>query len=154
MGLRNRALIAVMVYSFARISAAIGMKVEDYYIEGRKAWFRLHEKGGKRHEVPAHHNAADYMDAYLETAGIAAERKTPLFRSIAGKTGQLTDRPMHRVDALRMIKRRAQAAALPEDHWLPYVSGHRHHRLPGERRHPGACPADCQPRVTQNDQTL
>jgi integrase/recombinase XerD len=52
-GLRDRALIAVMVYSFARVSAAIGMQVADYYTEGRKTWFRLHEKGGKRHEVPA-----------------------------------------------------------------------------------------------------
>ena len=58
-GLRDRALIAVMVYSFARVTAALGMKVEDYYTEGRRAWFRLHEKGGKRHEVPAHHNAED-----------------------------------------------------------------------------------------------
>jgi len=57
-GLRDRALIAVMVFSFARIGAALDMKVEDYYTEGRRAWF-LHEKGGKRHEVPAHHNAED-----------------------------------------------------------------------------------------------
>ena len=81
-GLRDRALIGVMVYSFARVGATLGMKVEDYYTEGRKAWFRLHEKGGKRHEVPAHHNAADYVDAYLEAAAIATERKSPLFRSI------------------------------------------------------------------------
>jgi integrase len=67
-GLRDRALIAVMVYSFARVSAAIGMQVADYYVEGRKAWFRLYEKGGKRHEVPAHHNAADYVDAYIAAA--------------------------------------------------------------------------------------
>jgi integrase/recombinase XerD len=50
-GLRDRALIAVMVYSFARVGAALAMKVEDYCTEGRRAWFRLHEKGGKRHEV-------------------------------------------------------------------------------------------------------
>jgi site-specific recombinase XerD len=110
--LRDRALIGVMVYSFARISAALGMKIEDYYIEGRKAWIRLHEKGGKRHEVPAHHNAADYMDAYLEAAGIGHEKKSPIFRSASGKTGRLTDRPMHRVDAIRMVKRRAQAAGV------------------------------------------
>jgi integrase/recombinase XerD len=90
---RDRALIAVMVYSFARVSAAIGMQVADYYTEGRKAWFRLYEKGGKRHEVPAHHNAADYLDAYLEAAGIAADKKSPLFRSI-DRHRAMTDRPL------------------------------------------------------------
>ena len=113
-GLRDRALIGVMVYSFARVGAALGMKVEDYYTEGRKAWFRLHEKGGKRHEVPAHHNAADYLDAYLAAAGIETDKKSPLFRSV-DRSGKLTARPMHRNDALRMIKQRAKAAGLPEE---------------------------------------
>jgi integrase len=110
---RDRALIAVMVYSFARVSAAIGMQVADYYTEGRKAWFRLYEKGGKRHEVPAHHNAADYLDAYLEAAGIASEKKSPLFRSI-DRHRTLTDRPLDARNALDMIKRRAKAIGLPE----------------------------------------
>src|SRR5271157_1720285 len=112
--LRDRALIAVMVFSFARVSAALAMKVEDYYTEGRRAWFRLHEKGGKRHKVPAHHNAEKYVDAYLDAAGIAGQKKTPLFRSLDTHR-KLTDRPMNRNDALRMIKRRAKAAGLPED---------------------------------------
>ncbi len=113
-GLRDRALIGVMVYSFARIGAVTGMKIADYYQNGKKWWLRLHEKGGKRHEVPAHHNAADYADVYLAAAGIADDRKGPLFRSADGKTGTLTDRPMHRNDAWRMIKRRAKAAGLSE----------------------------------------
>ena len=103
-----------MVFSFARVSAALAMKVEDYYTEGRRAWFRLHEKGGKRHKVPAHHNAEKYVDAYLDAAGIAGQKKTPLFRSLDTHR-KLTDRPMDRNDALRMIKRRAKAAGLPED---------------------------------------
>ena len=112
--LRDRALIAVMVFSFARVTAALAMKVEDYYTEGRRAWFRLHEKGGKRHKVPAHHNAEKYVDAYLDAAGIAGQKKTPLFRSVDTHR-KLTDRPMDRNDALRMIKRRAKAAGLSED---------------------------------------
>jgi integrase/recombinase XerD len=112
--LRDRALISVMVHSFARVSAALAMKVGDYYTEGRRAWFRLHEKGGKRHKVPAHHNAEKYMDAYLEAACIADQKKSPLFRTIDERR-RLTDRPMDRNDALRMIKRRARAAGLPEE---------------------------------------
>jgi integrase len=112
--LRDRALIAVMVYSFARVSAALGMRVEDYDLEGRRAWFRLHEKGGKRHHVPAHHNADAYLHAYIEATGIAGDKKSPLFRSAAGKTQKLTNRPMDPNDALRMIKRRAKAVGLSE----------------------------------------
>jgi integrase/recombinase XerD len=112
--LRDRALIAVMVFSFARVSAALAMKVEDYYTEGRRAWFRLHEKGSKRHKVPAHHNAEKYVDAYLDAADIAGQKKTPLFRSLDTHR-RLTDRPMDRNDALRMIKRRAKAAGLSDE---------------------------------------
>ena len=113
-GLRDRALIAVMVYSFARVGATLAMKVEDYYTEGRRGWFRLHEKGGKRHEVPAHHNAENYLDTYIEAAGIKLEKKSPLFRSI-DRSRSLSARPMHRNDALRMIKQRAKAVGLPAE---------------------------------------
>ena len=85
-GLRDRALIAVMVFSFARIGAVVGMRVEDYYQNGKRWWLRLHEKGGKFHEVPAHHKAEEYLDAYVAAAGIAGDRKGPLFRSASAGT--------------------------------------------------------------------
>ncbi|MGE0705738.1 MAG: tyrosine-type recombinase/integrase [Vicinamibacterales bacterium] len=110
-GLRDRALIGVMVYSFARVSAAVGMRVEDYFPSGKRWWFRLHEKGGKRHEVPAHHNAEAYLDAYMTAAGIEDDAKGPLFRTV-GRNRHLTDRSMHRLDVLRMIYRRAKGAGL------------------------------------------
>jgi integrase len=74
-GQRDRALIGLMAYSFARVSAAIGMRVEDYYGQGKRWWVRLHEKGGKRHEMPCHHNLEAYLDAYLEAAGIGDAKK-------------------------------------------------------------------------------
>jgi site-specific recombinase XerD len=74
-GLRDRALIAVMIYSFARVGAMVKMRVEDYYTQGRRSWFRLHEKGGKHHQLPARHNAEAYVDAYLEAAGTAFTAK-------------------------------------------------------------------------------
>jgi integrase len=88
------------------------MRFEDYFAQGKRWWVRLHEKGGKRHDVPAHHHAEAYMDAYLQAAGIAGDRKGPLFRTIA-RSGVLTENRMSRVDALKMIKRRARAIGLP-----------------------------------------
>jgi site-specific recombinase XerD len=106
-GLRDRALISVMTFAFARIGAVVAMRVEDYYPQGKRWWVRLHEKGGKRHEMPAHHNLEAYLDAYINAAGLRDAERTPLIRSAAGRTGALTDNPMNRVDAYRMIQRRA-----------------------------------------------
>jgi len=108
-GLRDRALISVMTFAFARIGAVVAMRVEDYYPKGKRWWVRLHEKGGKRHEMPAHHNLEAYLDAYIKAAGVGEDGKAPLFRCAAGRTGALTDKdkPMNRVDAWRMIQRRA-----------------------------------------------
>lgn len=111
-GLRDRALIGFMAFSFARVSAATAMKVEDYYGVGKRWWVRLHEKGGKRHELPAHHKLEEYLDAYMEAAGITEAKKTPLFRSARGRSGELTEKPMNRVDVWRMIQRRAIDAGL------------------------------------------
>ena len=111
-GLRDRALMGAMFYTFGRVGAVVGMRVEDYYQNGKRWWFRLHEKGGKRHEVPAHHNAEKYMDEYIEAADIAGDKKSPLFRSV-NKYRQPTDNPMARTDVLRMIKRRAEDVGLP-----------------------------------------
>src|SRR5947209_4461740 len=111
-GLRDRALIALLIYTFARVSAATHMNVEDYYVQGRRSWVRLHEKGGKQHDMPAHHLLETYMDEYLTEAGIAEDKASPLFRTAVGKTGKLTERRMHRTDALRMIWRRARAAGI------------------------------------------
>lgn len=111
MDLRDRALIGLMIYTFARVGAALKMRVEDVYIQGRRTWIRLHEKGGKRHEMPCHHNLDAYLHAYLERM---AERdpKAPLFRSVTPRSKALTDRPMTQPDAYRMIGRRAIKAGI------------------------------------------
>ena len=112
-GLRDRALISVMTFAFARIGAVVAMRVEDYYPKGKRWWVRLHEKGGKRHEMPAHHNLEAYLDAYIEAAGIRDGGKTPLFRSAAGRTGTLTDKadePRRRLAHDPAPRRRARHA--------------------------------------------
>jgi integrase/recombinase XerD len=113
LALRDRAILAVMTYSFARVGAVVKMAVKDYYVQGRRSWFRFHEKGGKFHQVPAHHKAEEYVDAYISAAGIGEDRHGPLFRSIRGRSRQLTDRPVSERDVLRMVKRRARAVGLP-----------------------------------------
>jgi integrase/recombinase XerD len=111
-GLRDRAVIATMIYTFGRIGAVIKMRVEDYYAQGRRGWVRLHEKGGKRHEMPCNHNLEQYLDAYIDAAGIAEDFKGYLFRSARGKTGHLTTNPLAQPDVYRMIRRRAMTTGI------------------------------------------
>jgi site-specific recombinase XerD len=106
-GLRDRALIGVMTYAFARVGAVVAMRVEDYFANGKRWWVRLHEKGGKRHEMPAHHKLEAFLDEYLRAADVVGDAKSPLFRSAIGRTGALAATAMHRVDAWRMVQRRA-----------------------------------------------
>jgi site-specific recombinase XerD len=106
-GLRDRALIATMIYTFGRVGAVIKMRVEDYYTQGRRGWVRLHEKGGKRHEMPCNHNLEAYLDAYIKAASVGDDRKGYLFRSTRGKTRVLTTKPLAQADVYRMIRRKA-----------------------------------------------
>lgn len=111
-GLRDRALIGLMVYTFARVGAAVSMRVEDFFVQGRRGWVRLHEKGGKEHEMPTHHNLDHYLEEYIKAAGIAEDRKGPLFRTTRGRSGELTGNPMLQSDVWRMIRRRALGAGI------------------------------------------
>ena len=111
-GLRDRALIGLMVYSFARIGAAVGMRVEDVYVQNRRLWVRLHEKGGKQHAMPCHHNLEAYLHAYIDGAGLAGDPKALLFQSYSRATGQLTGNPLPQANAYAMIQRRAKAAEI------------------------------------------
>jgi integrase/recombinase XerD len=97
----------LLIYSFARISAALHINVGDYLLPARW-WVRLHEKGGKQHEMPAHHLLESYLDAYVTATGLAAEKNAPLFRTLGwrGRKQLIADR-MTRQDARRMIVRRA-----------------------------------------------
>jgi site-specific recombinase XerC len=111
-GLRDRALIGLMVYSFARIGAALGMAVEDVYTQNRRLWVRLREKGGKRHAMPCHHNLDEYLVAYLDGAGLRDDPKGPLFRTVGRGTAELTRTVLAARNAHAMIRRRAAAAGI------------------------------------------
>jgi site-specific recombinase XerD len=111
--LRDRALIATLTYSFARVGAAVKMKVEDLRPRGSAWTIRLQEKGGKQHAMPCHHVLAEALHAYIAAAGIADDRKGWLFRTCPRHSATaLTDQPMTQPDAWRMIRRRALAVGI------------------------------------------
>ena len=110
-GRRDRALIAMMIYTFARIGAVVQMQIEDYFYQGHRPWVRLHEKGGKEHEMPVHHALHDLLEEYLLEAGLK-DQHGPLFRTVAGRSGKLTELSMSQSDAWNMLQRRAEAASL------------------------------------------
>jgi len=111
-GLRDRALIALMLYTFARVSAAVSMNVRDVFRKQETLWVRLHEKGGRHHEMPCHHNLKDWLPAYVEAAGIGEDKDGPLFRTVDRKTRQLGSTRLDRQRAWAMVKRRAAKAGI------------------------------------------
>jgi site-specific recombinase XerD len=111
--LRDRALIATLTYGFARIGAALKMRVEDLQPKGSGWLLRLHEKGGKQHALPCHHSLAEALHAYIAAAGIGEDKKGWLFRTSRGHQGiALGEKPMTQTDAWRMVRKRALAAGI------------------------------------------
>lgn len=111
-GMRDRALIALLLYTFARIGAALRMRVEDVFSQERRLWARLHEKGGKQHRMPCHHSLEEYLLDYMERTRLAAEPKRFLFPTRDRQTRELGDRPLSQREALAMIGRRLKAAGI------------------------------------------
>ena len=153
-GLRDRALIALMVYSFARVGAALSMKIEDVYTQSRRLWLRLHEKGGKEHKMPCHHNLEEYLTAYIDGCGLRDDPKGPLFRTIAepwrpahshgdDAAGRLSDdRPARRNGRHRHEGRQ------------PHIPRDRDHGLSEKQRHARKGGGDGEPRQHSNDAAL
>jgi len=116
-GLRDRALIGVMVFTSARISAACGLNVADIFHQQRRLWVRLHEKGGKVHEMPCHHTLEGYLSEYIERARLAEAGRAPLFQAMRYRAygrGEaiLNGDRLHRANAWAMVRRRAKAAGI------------------------------------------
>jgi integrase/recombinase XerD len=111
--LRDLALLGVLFYSWVRVSAACKLNVGDYYAQGKGHVLRFFEKGGKLHLVPAHHKVVEYLEAYLQAAGIdstnKAEKTKPLFRTL-DRSRQLTKDRLDRQNVFELVRRRAKAA--------------------------------------------
>lgn len=110
--LRDRALIGVMAYTFARVSAACRLKAADYVDLGRQTYLRVQEKGGVEREIPCHPSLSEYLDAWLTASGIHG--MMALFPTFTGPAhDQLSNKPMTRDETLQMVKRRLKRAGLP-----------------------------------------
>ncbi len=113
-GLRDRAVIAVLIYTAARIGAVATLKMKSLGHDGSQWLLHFAEKGGKAREIPVRHDLEQYLLAWLDAAGLRnAPKDSPLFRSAVGKTRQLTATAPTAGDLGRMVKRRLKDAGLP-----------------------------------------
>lgn len=111
-GKRDRGLIGLMTYTFARIGAATGMEMRDVYAQNRRLWVRLHEKGGTQVELPCHHTLEDYLHDYIDAASLREVARAPVFQTVQRGTAKLSGAAMSQDDAYRMIQRRTLAAGI------------------------------------------
>ena len=117
-GLRDKSIIAILIYTAARVGAVAKLKCKDLYDTGDQHCLRFQDKGGKSREIPVRHDLQRLLTSsdYLRSAAIQTEvgPDRPLFRTVVRRTKRLTERPMTAGDIGRMIKRRMRAAGLPE----------------------------------------
>ena len=111
--LRDRALIAILVYTHARVAPAIRLRVRDYYMRGRRAYLRLVETGGGYTEAPVPPRLQECLDEYLEAAGGAVDEDGPLLRG-GGRERGLGQKPLTFQTAKDIVMRRCREAGLPE----------------------------------------
>lgn len=112
-GLRDRAVIGILVYTAARVGAVAKLRRTDFYHVGDQYYLRFTEKGGKSREIPVRYDLQQFVSTYVNAAGLEyAEGKSPLFRAFVRKTAQITDRPLVANDMNRMVKRRLRDAGL------------------------------------------
>jgi site-specific recombinase XerD len=141
-GLRDRALLAVMAYTFARIRAVVSLTPQDYLQVGKRSLIRFREKGGKEKEIPVHHKLEEYLDVYLEAAKLSEQPASPLFRSTRGRSRELGTDGLSRKDAWAMLKRRLRDAGISTIYSNHSFRAAGIHQLFRKRWHSGGGPAD------------
>lgn len=113
-GLRDRAIIAIMIYTAARVGAVATLRRGDFYDLGDEYCLRFAEKGGMSREIPVRHDLKQFIGKYLAAGGMEyADKSKPLFRTTIRKTKKLTQNTMTAGDMARMVKRRMRDAGLP-----------------------------------------
>ncbi len=113
-GLRDRSIIAILIYTAARIGAVAKLRREHLYDDGEQHYLRFAEKSGKSREIPVRHDLCRFLGEYLRTSSLMeADSASSLFRTALGRTKRLTVNPMMVGDMGRMVKRRMREAGLP-----------------------------------------
>ena len=131
-GLRDRALLGILAYTFARIGAVVNLKVEDYYPSGKRFLLRFKEKGGKEKELPVHHKLEELLDEYLKATGL---EKRARLSFVSGRLGQ--NREII-APAARAHRRRGHAQATAQTSgvagalFASLIPGDRHHEFSGK----------------------
>lgn len=110
-GLRDRAILAVLIYTAARVGAVAKLTIKSLKHDGTQYNLRFSEKGGKSREIPVRHDVERALLEYIQAAGIT---DGPLFRTAVRRRKSLTRNPMTGIDICRMMKRRLRAAKLPD----------------------------------------
>ena len=119
-GFRDRAVIAILIYTAARAGAVAALRRGNFYHAGDQWMLHFEEKGGKSREIPVRHDLEQIVFEYIDAAGIRqATKDAPLFRTALRKTGQLTNNTINGVDVGKMMKRRLRDASLPS-HLSPH----------------------------------
>jgi site-specific recombinase XerD len=118
-GLRDRAVIATMAYTFSRIGALEKLTIGDVIKQERRVWLRLHEKGGKEHDIPCHHMLESYLLSYLAALGDVTDPKTPLFQTFKNSVSEdgcrvlvATGKSISQSRAWDMLQRRAKRVGI------------------------------------------
>lgn len=114
-GLRDKSIVSVLVYTAARVGAVAKLRVKDFYDSGDQFCLHFDDKGGKSREIPVRHDLQGLLFEYLRSADLqlGCDTNRPLFNTVVRKTKQLTRRSMTAGDIGRMVKRRIAAAGLP-----------------------------------------
>lgn len=128
-GLRDRAIIGVLVYTACRVGAVAKLRCRDYFTDGRQRCLRLDEKGGKSRDIPVRHDLEGFIDDYLQAAhdadrlsaaplflsAVRREKRLAAYHPADPSTGTAERGGMTSNDVLRMVKRRFRAAGLPAE---------------------------------------
>jgi integrase/recombinase XerD len=115
-GIRDRAILALLAYSACRVGELARLQVGAYKTTGGHRVLEIFGKGGKERRVPLHPEAVERLEEWIDTAAVRDEAESPLFRAAltARAYGQdgFRGTPLTRRAVQYLVKRYAAAVGL------------------------------------------